>query len=51
LPPVRRGAPQTFSELSARAGHPVSAEEIEAFYTRGEKPVGVLRVLRASMPC
>lgn len=41
---VRR---QTFSELSARAGHPVSAEEIEAFYTRGEKPVGVLRVLRA----
>lgn len=41
---VRR---QTFSELSARAGHPVSPEEIEAFYTRGEKPVGVLRVLRA----
>nr|WP_198982448.1 adenosine deaminase [Herbaspirillum sp. ASV7] len=41
---VRR---QTFSELSARAGHPVSEEEIEAFYTRGEKPVGVLRVLRA----
>ena len=41
---VRR---QTFSELSARAGHPVSEAEIEAFYTRGEKPVGVLRVLRA----
>ncbi len=41
---VRR---ETFSDLSARAGHPVSPEEIEAFYTRGEKPVGVLRVLRA----
>ncbi|MFJ3054565.1 adenosine deaminase [Herbaspirillum sp. NPDC087042] len=41
---VRR---QTFSALSARAGHPVSEEDIEAFYTRGEKPVGVLRVLRA----
>lgn len=41
---VRR---QTFSDLSARAGHPVSEEDIEAFYTRGEKPVGVLRVLRA----
>lgn len=41
---VRR---ETFSDLSARAGHPVSPGEIEAFYTRGEKPVGVLRVLRA----
>ncbi|NQE50648.1 adenosine deaminase family protein [Herbaspirillum rubrisubalbicans] len=41
---VRR---QTFSELSARAGHPLSPADIDAFYTRGEKPVGVLRVLRA----
>lgn len=41
---VRR---ETFSDLSARAGHPVSPQEIDAFYTRGEKPVGVLRVLRA----
>jgi adenosine deaminase len=30
-----------------RAKAPLTAEEIEAFYTRGEKPVGVLRVLRA----
>ena len=41
---VRR---QTLTDFSRRAGWPVSAEEIEAFYTRGEKPVGVLRVLRA----
>ena len=41
---VRR---QTFIDLSAKAGNPVSREEIDAFYTRGEKPVGVLRVLRA----
>ena len=31
----------------ARAGAAISDAEIEAFYTRGEKPVGVLRVLRA----
>jgi adenosine deaminase len=30
-----------------RAGAPLAADEIEGFYTRGEKPVGVLRVLRA----
>jgi adenosine deaminase len=38
---------QTFSELAARTGNAVSQVEIDAFYTRGEKPVGVLRVLRA----
>ncbi len=37
----------TFQALNARAGSPLAAEEIEGFYTRGEKPVGVLRVLRA----
>jgi len=29
------------------AGAPLRDDEIEAFYTRGEKPVGVLRVLRS----
>jgi len=37
----------TFEALNARAGSPIAQEEIEGFYTRGEKPVGVLRVLRA----
>ncbi|MGH6638849.1 MAG: adenosine deaminase family protein, partial [Polaromonas sp.] len=41
---VRR---ETFSALARRAQAPLSDEEIEAFYTRGDKPVGVLRVLRA----
>ncbi|MEP6791021.1 MAG: adenosine deaminase [Ramlibacter sp.] len=41
---VRR---ETFSELALRAKAPLSSEEIAGFYTRGEKPVGVLRVLRA----
>jgi len=41
---VRR---DTFSALARREEAPLSAEEIEGFYTRGEKPVGVLRVLRA----
>ncbi|WP_137896778.1 adenosine deaminase [Ramlibacter sp. 2FC] len=41
---VRR---DTFSDLVRRAGASISEAEIEAFYTRGEKPVGVLRVLRA----
>ncbi len=41
---VRR---DTFVDLAQRAKAPLSSEEIEAFYTRGEKPVGVLRVLRA----
>ncbi|RSZ44420.1 adenosine deaminase [Variovorax beijingensis] len=38
---------ETFKQLNHRAGSPLAAEEIEGFYTRGEKPVGVLRVLRA----
>ena len=41
---VRR---DTFTDLVRRAGAPISDAEIESFYTRGEKPVGVLRVLRA----
>lgn len=50
---VRRS---TFEDLAQRAHargatpggeSPPSAADIEAFYTRGEKPVGVLRVLRA----
>lgn len=41
---VRQG---TFAELALREKAPLDAAEIEAFYTRGEKPVGVLRVLRA----
>ena len=41
---VRRA---TFTELVHRAQAPISDEEITAFYTRGDKPVGVLRVLRA----
>jgi len=38
---------ETFKQLNRRAGSPLADEEIEGFYTRGEKPVGVLRVLRA----
>ncbi len=41
---VRR---ETFADLVNAAKAPISQEEIAAFYTRGEKPVGVLRVLRA----
>ncbi|MGH6627890.1 MAG: adenosine deaminase [Burkholderiaceae bacterium] len=41
---VRR---DTFIDLARRSRAPLSAAEIEAFYTRGDKPVGVLRVLRA----
>ena len=41
---VRR---DTFTHLVRRAGAAISDAEIEAFYTRGKKPVGVLRVLRA----
>ncbi len=37
----------TFRALAQRAGAPLSEADITAFYTRGEKPVGVLRVLRA----
>jgi adenosine deaminase len=41
---VRRG---TFTELAAKHRAPLSAGDIASFYERGEKPVGVLRVLRA----
>jgi adenine deaminase len=37
----------TLTEWVKRERAPISEAEIEAFYTRGEKPVGVLRVLRA----
>ncbi|MEA1651109.1 adenosine deaminase [Nitrospirillum sp. BR 11164] len=39
--------PQTFADLAAKHGAPMSGAEIEAFYRRGAKPVGVLHVLRA----
>ena len=38
---------RTFTELVHKAKAPISDEEIDGFYTRGEKPVGVLRILRA----
>ena len=38
---------QTFRDLVRREQAPISDDEITAFYTRGDKPVGVLRVLRA----
>ena len=41
---VRR---ETFTEMAHRAKSGISDADIESFYTRGEKPVGVLRVLRA----
>ncbi|MFY9514339.1 MAG: adenosine deaminase [Rubrivivax sp.] len=41
---VRRA---TFTELVRRERAPISDDEIAAFYTRGDKPAGVLRVLRA----
>ena len=37
---------RTFLDLAARAGAPVSPEEIARFYARGDKPVGVLHILR-----
>ena len=37
----------TFIALAEKAGAPLDRDQIDAFYTRGEKPVGVLRVLRA----
>ena len=40
---VRRA---TFAELARRARRPVSEAEVDAFYTRGDKPVGAIRVLR-----
>ncbi|MET3667489.1 adenosine deaminase [Caulobacter sp. 1776] len=41
---VRR---ETFTDLVRRRGAPITEAEIAAFYERGSKPVGVLRVLRA----
>lgn len=38
---------QTFIDLAAKSRAPIERTEIDSFYTRGEKPVGVLRVLRA----
>ena len=37
----------TFAELAAKARVPVSPAEVQAFYTRGDKPVGAIRVLRS----
>jgi adenosine deaminase len=37
----------TLTDWVRRERAPISMAEIESFYTRGEKPVGVLRVLRA----
>lgn len=41
---VRR---ETFTDMVRRRGAPITDAEIATFYERGEKPVGVLRVLRA----
>lgn len=41
---VRR---ETFTDMVRRRGAPITETEIAAFYERGSKPVGVLRVLRA----
>jgi adenine deaminase len=41
---VRR---DTFTDLVRKRGAPITQAEIAAFYARGEKPIGVLRVLRA----
>lgn len=38
---------ETFIALAEKSNAPIERAEIDAFYTRGEKPVGVLRVLRA----
>ena len=37
----------TFEDLVKESGAPVSQEEIDGFFTRGDKPVGVLRIFRA----
>ena len=37
----------TFEDLVKESGAPVTQEEIDAFFTRGDKPVGVLRIFRA----
>ncbi|ODV84634.1 hypothetical protein CANARDRAFT_8614 [[Candida] arabinofermentans NRRL YB-2248] len=38
---------ETLHFFNRRAGLPFAEDEIEAFYVRGDKPVGVLRVFRA----
>jgi adenine deaminase len=38
---------ETFAHLVAKADSPLTSNEVELFYTRGEKPVGAIRVLRA----
>jgi adenosine deaminase len=37
----------TFLDLATKRKAPLSRQEIDAFYERGEKPVGAIRVLRA----
>ena len=37
----------TFAELSAKARVPVPVADVQAFYTRGDQPVGAIRVLRS----
>ena len=41
---VRR---ETFQALAAKHNAPLTAGDIDGFYTRGTRPIGVLRVLRA----
>ncbi len=38
---------ETFLDLAIRRNAPIARSEIDAFYERGEKPVGAIRVLRA----
>ena len=38
---------ETFLELNAQQGSPLRPEDIKDFYVRGDKPKGVLHVLRA----
>ena len=38
--------PATFIDLASKSGAPIAPADIEAFYVRGEKPVGVLKALR-----
>jgi len=38
---------ETFADLARKRNAPLDRAEIDTFYTRGEKPVGAIRVLRA----
>ena len=38
---------ETFTDMVHKRGAPITDAEIAAFYSRGAKPIGVLRVLRA----